>query len=109
MKVTKDNAWIVYDKALYAAKLATDNFLRTHGSADACGFAWVIIRPARGAFVNWMKAEGIGSSNYGGGYRVHNPSGSMTQSISAVEAGADEFARVLGDHGINCYSQSRMD
>ena len=73
-----------------------------------CGFAWVKIRPARGAFVNWCKKNKIGRvDSFEGGYMisVHD----YNQSMQKKEAYARGFAKVLGDNGIKAYSMSRMD
>lgn len=73
-----------------------------------CGFAWVKIFPARGAFVNYLKKAGIGSTNsYEGGYDIW-VSG-YGQSVTRKEAYAGAFAKVLNDYGINAYGQSRLD
>jgi len=109
MKVTKQNAETIYDRASDAAILATNEHLRQHGDADCCGFAWVKIRPARGAFVSYLKANNIGRSSYTGGYEIWNPSRNGTQALTAKEKGADAFAEVLREFGIDAYSGSRMD
>lgn len=72
-----------------------------------CGFAWVNISPARGAFVNYLKARGIGGKSYYGGYDVWvNEFG---QSVDRKAAFAGAFAQVLNKYGINAYGQSRLD
>jgi hypothetical protein len=74
----------------------------------ACGFAWVKIFPARGAFVNYLKSIKVGSTNgYEGGYDVW-VSG-FGQSVTRKEAYAQAFAAVLRKYGINAYGQSRLD
>lgn len=73
-----------------------------------CGFAWIKIRPAKGAFVKWCKENEIGRvDSYEGGYNiwVHD----YNQSMRKKEAYANAFARVLSDNGVNAYSMSRMD
>lgn len=77
-------------------------------SEGACGFAWVKIFPARGAFVTYLKKAGIGSTNsYEGGYDIW-VSG-YGQSVTRKEAYAQAFAAVLKSYGINAYGQSRLD
>ena len=39
-------------------------------SEGACGFAWVTISPARGAFVTYLKSIDAGSKGYYGGYQI---------------------------------------
>ncbi len=72
-----------------------------------CGFAWVKIRPATGAFVNYLKKQGIGHKGYGGGY--HMWISDFNQSMTLKEAYGAAFASVLCDHGLNAFVQSRMD
>lgn len=73
-----------------------------------CGFAWIKIRPARGAFVNWLKVKKIGRvDSYSGGYSisVHQ----FGQSMECKEAYAGAFAQVLNDHDVLAYAESRED
>jgi len=73
-----------------------------------CGFAWVKIRPARGEFVKWCKANKIGRpDDYAGGYLISMRQGN--QSMQRKEAAGIAFAQVLTKHGINAYMESRMD
>ena len=110
MKVTKDNAALIYAEAHNAATTATDKYLRETGEHPFnCGFAWVTIKPARGAMVTFLKKSNIGRKAYGGGYQIWNPSSSFTQDMSAKAAGAGEFARVLNKYGITANMGTRMD
>ena len=73
-----------------------------------CGFAWINIKPARGAFVNYLKERKWGSyDSYYGGHSiwVHH----FGQSITRKEAYAFAFAKVLLAHGITAYAGSRLD
>lgn len=72
-----------------------------------CGFAWVNISPARGAFVNYLKSREVGSKSYYGGYEiwVHE----FGQSVDRKTAFARAFAEVLNKHGINATIGSRLD
>lgn len=72
-----------------------------------CGFAWVNISPARGAFVNWLKAQGIGSKGYYGGYEIWVRE--FGQSVDRKTAFARAFADVLNKYGINASIGSRLD
>ena|SRR5271167_472072 len=74
-----------------------------------CGFAWVLIKPARGGFVNYLKKREIGNTSYSGGYSVWNPSGHPTQWMDAKFEGATAFAKVLQKYGIKAYADQRMD
>ena len=72
-----------------------------------CGFAGVVIKPARGKFVSYLKSIGIGNKHYYGGYYVSVRE--FGQSMSRKEAYADAFAKVLTEEGTRCYVDSRMD
>ena len=72
-----------------------------------CGFAGVVIKPARGKFVSYLKSIGKGNKHYYGGYYVSVRE--FGQSLTRKEAYAEAFARVLGEVGISCYVDSRMD
>lgn len=74
----------------------------------ACGFAWVKIRPARGAFVKWLKENRIGRvDSYEGGYMIWVSD--YNQSMQKKETYARAFAKVLEQNGIKAYGMSRMD
>lgn len=82
---------------------------QTYFVADGlCGFAWVKITPARGAFVTYLKKSGIGRINsYEGGYDISVRG--YGQSVTRKEEYARAFAGVLQSYGINAYGQSRLD
>ena len=72
-----------------------------------CGFAWIKISPARGAFVTWLKSQEIGGKSYYGGYDIWvNEFG---QSVDRKSAFAGAFAKVLNQYGITAYAESRLD
>ena len=73
----------------------------------ACGFAGVVIKPARGKFVSYLKSIGKGHKHYYGGWYVSVRE--FNQSLTRKEAYADAFAKVLGEVGMRCYVDSRMD
>ena len=72
-----------------------------------CGFAGVVIKPARGKFVSYLKSIGMGHKHYYGGYYVSVRA--FGQSMTRKEAYAEAFAKVLGEAGISCYVDSQMD
>lgn len=88
-----------------------DHSQKTYYVSDGpCGFAWVNIRPARGALVAWMKKQGIGRSDkYRGGYTVWMPTTRRSQSLERNAAAAYAFAGVLAEHGVTAYAESRID
>jgi len=78
-----------------------------HVSDGVCGFAGVIIKPARGKFVSLLKKFGLGwNHHYGGFYMTCREFG---QSLARKESYCEAFASVLGEAGIRCYVDSRMD
>ena len=72
-----------------------------------CGFAGVVIKPARGKFVSYLKKLGMGYKHYYGGWYVSVRG--FGQSLTRKEAYAEAFAKVLGEAGMRCYVDSRMD
>ena len=72
-----------------------------------CGFAGVVIKPARGKFVSYLKRLDKGYKHYYGGYYV--PVREFGQSLTRKEAYAEAFAKVLSEEGMRCYVDSRMD
>lgn len=79
-----------------------------------CGFAWVTIRPATSGFVRWLKAQGIGSKAYYGGWQIfahpeHGRGTPLTQSVEVKSAYARAMAQVLRDHGIPASASERLD
>ncbi len=78
-----------------------------HVSDGVCGFAGVVIKPARGKFVSYLKSLGMGYKHYYGGWYVSVRE--FGQSMTRKEAYAEAFAKVLTEEGMSCYVDSRMD
>ena len=78
-----------------------------------CGFASVVIKPARGNIVAELKKRKIGSAHYGGGYSFSSwqlaPSIKRDQSYERACAAARGAVEVLKSYGINAYVYSRID
>ena len=75
-----------------------------------CGFAWVIVKPAKGPFVAWCKANGKGKKGYNGGWQFWYSLFSVgTQSVSVHVEAAEAFAAVLRKYGIEAVTDSRLD
>ena len=72
-----------------------------------CGFAWIKVRPARGSFYDYCKANGLGMKDYDGGWSIW--AREFGQSMECKEAYAYAFAGVLNEAGIKAYPMSRMD
>jgi len=80
--------------------------VRQHVVNDGvCGFASIVIKNIK--FANALKKMGLGRKNYGGGYALSVQD--FNQSLTRKEAYAHAFAKVLNDHGITAYTDSRMD
>jgi hypothetical protein len=78
-----------------------------------CGFASVIIKPARGKFVTLLKTRGVGRKSYYGGWDVSSwefaPSIRRDQSYERACAAAAGAVKVLQSYGINAYVDARID
>lgn len=102
----------IHNQAITAAEQAAQDKLNELGEEwFPCGFAWVRVFPATQPFGRFLKKAGIvDSASYGGGYTVFDACGNRyTQSMFVKEAGTKAYAKVLQDHGIECYAESRMD
>lgn len=78
-----------------------------------CGFASVVIKPARGKIVAELKKRGIGSAHYGGGYSFSSwqlaPSIRRDQSYERAVAAARGAVEVLQKYGVTAYVDARID
>jgi hypothetical protein len=82
-------------------------------SEGVCGFAYVKIRPATGAFVKYLKAQGLGHKAYGGGYEICSWElggvGRGSQSYERAMAAARAAEKVLAGYGLNVFAYGRLD
>jgi len=105
----------IYKEAHAEACVAVDQFHAQHGEPMYCGFGTVVIRPARGAFVKFLKDNKLGSKHWKTGYSIssydvmrgHPLEG--TQSMDIKETACEQFAKVLNTYGINAHAESRAD
>lgn len=78
-----------------------------------CGFASVVIKPARGSLVTLLKQRNVGRKSYYGGWDVASwefaPSIRRDQSYERACAAAQGAAKVLNSYGINAYVDARID
>jgi len=52
---------------------------------------------------------GVGHKAWDRGIDIWNPAGNGTQCMNIKEQGASAYAKVLRDHGISAWMQSRAD
>ena len=99
------------NEAAIQARTAAKAFYAQHGDRDCCGFAWVNVWGVRSNSRLGKTLQSFGfRKSYDGSLQLWNPCGSMTQSISIKEAGAEAYAKVLTDKlGIKAYAGSRLD
>lgn len=109
--LSKQELELVIERAFAAAQTAAQNWLDEHGDRDACGFAWAVVKPANSRLARLLKEKyGGTTAAFEPGLMVWNPSRLGTQSITALEVGAREFASVLHRAtGANVFSYSRLD
>lgn len=93
------------------AELATNKYLQEVGEHPFnCGFAWVEAKVRGNSKVGKMlKERGFKKPYVGTGLSLWNPSNSYTQDMSAKRAGAEAYAKVLRDAGIEIEVRSRLD
>lgn len=112
--VTKENAPQIYQEAMSAAQAASYQYYEKYGEGMFnCGFAWVNINPARGAFVSYLKSQSIGSKGYPKGWQIWSiwDRGIVKyqQDMSVKFAGAQAFVEVLQKYGIPASASQRLD
>jgi len=104
-----DNIESEHNTATAAAQRAEAEFRARHGEPGYCGFAWVVVREKGNTKVGRaLKSVGFKPA-YGGGLSLWNPGGSFTQSMDIKETGAEAYAKVLREHGLDAYMGSRAD
>lgn len=100
------------DKAAIAAVAPYEGPADYHNEG-LCGFAHITIKPARGAFVKFLKENNIGSRGVYGGYTVsaYNfmPTNAGTQSYDRKKAACDAVVQVLAQHGVKAFTSARLD
>ena len=101
-----------FDKACQVAQQAIDKYKE---EPLYCGFANIVIRPARGKFVSWCKANNIGDKHYHGGWNisyydfVKGHKWSHVQSMDIKETAMAAVSKYFNEVGINTTWQSRAD
>ena len=88
----------LFEKATQAAQDATKEGIDTF----PYGFAWVIVKPASGPFINWCRKHLHGSQAYKGAWKFWCPAKWGGQSVYVHEQGAEAFAKVLVEASAPC-------
>ncbi len=110
----------IHEKAKAFAQSEIDSAYGGKPEPMYAGFASVVIKPARGPFVAYLKSQGIGDVRDwgGGGYQVSSneiisrwPAAGpqYRQSMDIKEGAAAAYAKVLKEAGLNAYMTSRAD
>lgn len=108
VKMSETEMEALYNKAMLAGKVAME-FCGVEEMRDACGFAWVNVRPGTSRFAKFLKAKKYARSDeYYGGVTIWIR-GDGGQSVRRKEAYADAVASVMSDAGVDAYSMSRLD
>lgn len=92
------------------AQEATIEYLAANGENPmGCGFAWVVVKGARGNKAKMLKDFGFNKRYDGPGLSFWNPSKHLTQDMDAKMAGAETYAAALRDMGLDATAYCRMD
>jgi len=75
-------------------------------SEGACGFAWIEFKGTT-PWAKWCKKAGKARKGYPTGYTIWVSE--FGQSVDRKERYAAAFAKVLKEHGIEAYANSRLD
>jgi len=92
-----------------ADKATTDYICEYGENPMGCGFAWVKVKGVRGKALNILKEFGFRKSYVGTGHSLWNPSQSFTQDMDAKYVGAQVYAEMLREIGIDAEAQCRLD
>lgn len=96
---------------IQAGKVAATLTIAGMSDGFPCGFATVIINPARGKFVKYLKDNKIGSKSYYGGYALssYDVCDFRGQNMDVKVEACRAFAAVLQANGVNARVESRYD
>jgi len=108
--LTVDEIDTIIDKAFEKASKAGRKWMSKYGDRDACGFAWVNVKPGTSRIARRLKARDLGrTDSYYGGVTVWMPGRAPVQAMGAHEAAARAFEKVLTEAGFTANMMSRMD
>lgn len=97
--------------AALAARTATAALPENAHLALDCGFAWVVLHPARGPFVAHLRSQGVGHKHHPSGWCIWYSDlyPAVLQNVSVHEAAAKAASEVLQRHGFDAHWSSRLD
>ena len=114
--ITLDNVILEAREAAQSATMDYIDAFMNGEDAFPCGFAWVNIYEYEGKKIRKnskmgkaLESLGARKSDYEGGYKIWNPSGTMFQNLNCKEEGARAAADVLQKYGFTAYAGGRMD
>ena len=97
----------IYNDFKDVAHTSATEFIKQYGEPMYCGFADVLIKPARGNFIKYLKENDLGYSHYKGGYKIswhkiingHEAHGSQSMDLKehVMQAVADRLKVYLKD------------
>lgn len=88
----------------------TEDYIDLNGENPmGCGFAWVVVKGARGNKAKLLKEYGFKKRYDGPGLSLWNPSGNMTQDMDAKMVGAEAYAEMLRETGLDAEACCRLD
>lgn len=92
------------------AERNTEMYIFENGESPVnCGFAWVVVKGARGNNSKMLQKHGFKKRYDGPGLSLWNPSRNMTQDMSAKMVGAEKYAETLRDMGLDAEAYCRLD
>ena len=92
-----------------AARTTEDYILDNGENPFGCGFAWVVVKGARGKKAELLKEFGFKKRYDGPGLSNWNPSNNYTQDMDAKYAGALIYAEELRQMGLDAVAYCRLD
>lgn len=109
----------IHTQATLAAKRAVQEFLdewtektggNDYGEPMYCGFAWVDVKERSNSKLGKaLQAAGFRKSYQSGYLQLWDPAQHRGQSMDCKEVGAQAYAQVLRDNGIDAHMGSRAD
>ena len=98
------------NKAMDIASEYAEDYIKENGESPVnCGFAWVLAKNVRGNKAKLLKEYGFRKAYSEPGLILWNPSMSATQDMSAKFVGAQKYAEIVAEAGIDIEAHCRYD